>query len=179
MRSRRGLLAEFPTADALAAGAAALHALGYRELEAYTPFPVPGVEVRLGLGRSRLPRFVFAGGLIGAVLGYAIQWYSDVGSYLLRVGGRPAHAVPAFIPATFEATVLGASLVAFVGLLVALRLPQLWHPVFEVEGIERASVDRFWIAVGNGDPLFDPERTRSALAALDPLARAEIPETPS
>lgn len=179
MRTRGGgLLAEFPTADALLAGTAALHALGYRELESYTPFAVPGMSERLGEAPSRLPMFVFAGGLAGAVLGYLIQWYADVWVYPLRVGGRPAHAAPAFVPATFEATVLGAALVAFIGLLVALRLPEPWHPVFEIEGFERASVDRFWLAVGEHDPVFDRERTRSALAALDPLRIVPMPVPP-
>jgi hypothetical protein len=178
MRIRRGLLAEFPSADALLAGTSALTALGYREVETYTPFPLPGMEARPGRRRGRLPRFVFAGGLVGAILGYGIQWYANVWVYPLRVGGRPAHAVPAFIPATFEAMVLGAALVAFVGLLVALRLPELWHPVFEVEGFERASVDRFWLAVGDRDPLFDSDRTSSALTELGPLRVVPIPESP-
>jgi hypothetical protein len=179
VRTRGGLLAEFQTADALLAGTAALHALGFRELETYTPFPVPGVEARLAPRPSRLPKFIFAGGLLGAILCYGIQWYADVWVWPMRIGGRPVHAVPAFIPATFEATVLGAALAAFVGLLVALRLPELWHPVFEVDGFERASVDRFWLAVGERDPLFDAERTRAALAALDPLRVLPIPEAES
>jgi hypothetical protein len=137
------------------------------------------VEARLGLGRSRLGRLVFGGGLAGAMLGYGIQWYADVKAFPLQIGGRPVHAVPAFIPATFEATVLGAALAAFVGVLVALRLPELWHPVFEVEGFERASADRYWIAVGDEDPLFDAERTRADLAALDPIRVARLPEAPT
>jgi hypothetical protein len=176
VRSPGGLIAEFPTPQALLAGASALHALGYRELDSYTPFPVPGMEERLGRRPSRLPRFAFAGGLVGAVLGYGIQWYADVWTYPLRIGGRPAHAAPAFIPATFEACVLGAALVAVVGLLVALRLPELRHPVFETPGFERASADRFWLAVGSKDPLFDPQRTRAALAELDPLRVTSIPD---
>ena len=178
MPGRRGLLAEFPTADRLLAGTAALHALGYRQVETYTPFPLAR-EDRPGRAVSRLPRFVFGGGVVGAVHGYAIQWYAEAWVYPLRVGGRPANSVPAFIPATFEATVLGAALVAFFGLLVALRLPELWHPVFEIDGFERASVDRYWVAVDERDPLFDPDRTRSALADLDPLRIVPLPEVPA
>jgi hypothetical protein len=179
MTIRRGLLAELDSADAAIAAADALHALGYRALETYAPLPLPAAEDRMGLRRSRLGGFVFGGGLVGAVLGYGIQWYADVRVFPLRVGGRPLHAVPAFIPATFEATILGAALVAFFGVLVALRLPELWHPVFEVEGFERASADRFWVAVGEDDPAFDRERTRADLASLDPLRVVPIPEAPS
>jgi hypothetical protein len=173
---RRGWLAEFDSVDALATAAAALHTLGYRALETYSPFPVPQVDARLGLRRSRLGRLVFGGGVTGALLGYGIQWYADVKAFPLMVGGRPLHAVPAFIPATFEATVLGAALAAFFGFLMTLRLPELWHPVFEVEGFERASADRFWIAVGDEDPLFDAERTRDDLAPLHPIRLARLPE---
>jgi hypothetical protein len=174
-----GLLAEFPSAEALVEGAAALQALGYRALEWYAPFPVSGLDDRLRPARSRLPMFVFGGGLVGAVLGYAIQWYADVRAYPMNVGGRPLHAVPTFLPATFEAAVLGAALVAFVGLWVGLRLPAPWHPVFEVEGFERASVDRFWLAVGVADPLYDRDRTGEALRALGPVRIVPLPEAPA
>jgi hypothetical protein len=171
----RGLIAEFPSADALLAGVSALEDAGYREIETYAPFPVPGLERRLRLGPSRLPWIIFLGGLAGGALGYLIQWYADVRAYLVNSGGRPAHAIPAFIPATFEATILGAALTAMAALLVALRLPELWHPVFEVDGFERASADRFWLAVAAEDTLFDPDRTRSALEALRPLRVVPLP----
>lgn len=174
----RGLVAELDSAGALAAAAEALHALGYRALDTWTPLPLPEVEERIGLRRSRLGWYTFVGGVVGAILGYGIQWYADVWVFPLRVGGRPLHAAPAFIPATFEATILGAALVAFVGVFATLRLPELWHPLSEIEGFERAASDRFWIAVGEDDPLFDLGRTRADLAALHPLRVVAIPETP-
>jgi hypothetical protein len=174
-----GLLAEFPSVEALLEAATALRALGYRAVECYTPFPVPRLDDRLHPSRSRLPKFVFGGGLVGAVLGYGIQWYADVRVYPMNVGGRPLHAVPAFLPTTFEAAVLGAALVAFVGLWVGLRLPAPWHPVFEVEDFERASVDRFWLAVGEADPLFDRDRTGEALRALGPVRVVPLREAPA
>ncbi|HEX5385686.1 MAG TPA: DUF3341 domain-containing protein [Gemmatimonadales bacterium] len=179
MKRRRlahGLMAEFRGPDELVAAVAALRALGYRELETFTPFAVPGLTERLGLPWPALPKFVLLGGILGGIAGYLIQWYSDVVAYVQIVGGRPAHAVPAFIPATFEATVLGASLTAFFGLYFVLGLPALWHPVFEVEGFDRASDDRFWLAVSAEDPIYDRERTGQALAALGPLRVTPVPE---
>ena len=175
MPVRHGFLAEFPGADDLAEAVTILHDEGYRLVETYSPFALPPIEERLRLPRSRLPKLVFAAGLLGAILGYSIQWYADVRAFPVQVGGRPLHAVPAFVPATFEAMVLGAALAAFFGLLLALKLPELWHPVFEIDGFERASVDRFWIAVDERDPLFDAERTRASLAALRPLRLVTIP----
>jgi hypothetical protein len=166
---RKGLLAEFDTASDLVNAVSQLQEKGYRHLETYSPFPVPGIDRRLKLKRSRIPVFVFLGGLLGAVLGYAIQWYANVWHYPQNIGGRPVHAIPAFIPVTFESAVLGAGLTAFVGVLIALRLPQLWHPVFEVDGFERATIDRFWIAIEAEDPHFGVVRCTRALEELSPI----------
>ena len=176
MSALGGLLGELDSADALEAAVNGLHALGYRAVESFAPLDLPPVEPPLGLRRSRLGPYVFGGGVIGALLGYGIQWYADVRAFPVAVGGRPLHPVPAFIPATFEATVLCASLTAFVGVLVTLRLPTLWHPVFEVDGFERTSADRFWVQVGGNDPLFDREHTAADLASLGAIRLAPVPE---
>jgi hypothetical protein len=175
--ARGGLVAELESADALEAAVRALHALGYRAVETFAPLDLPATEASRGAGRSRLGPYVFGGGVVGAVLGYGIQWYADVRAFPVAVGGRPLHPVPAFIPATFEAMVLCAALTAFIGVLVTLRLPSLWHPVFEVDGFERASADRYWVQVGGDDPLFERERTMADLASLGAVRVAPVPQT--
>jgi Protein of unknown function (DUF3341) len=174
---RRGLLAEFDTATDMVNAVSRLQEKGYRNMETYSPFPVPGIERRLQLKRSRIPAFVFLGGLLGALLGYAIQWYANVWHYPQNIGGRPVHSVPAFIPVAFESAVLGAGLTAFAALLITLRLPQLWHPVFEVDGFERASVDRFWIAIDADDPQFGAARSTRELEELSPLRVVPVGDT--
>jgi hypothetical protein len=176
MSVRGGLVAELESAGALEAAVSALHALGYRAVETFAPLDLPADDVPRGLRRSRLGPYVFGGGVVGAVLGYGVQWYADVRAFPVAVGGRPLHPIPAFIPATFEAMVLCAALTAFVGVLVALRLPALWHPVFEVEGFERASADRFWVQVGRDDPLFEREPTMADLASLGAVRVEPVPE---
>lgn len=173
---KRGLIAEFRTATELVNAVSLLKEKGYRELETYSPFPVPGIDQRLQLKPSRIPAFVFGGGLLGAVLGYAIQWYANVWHYPQNIGGRPVHAVPAFIPVTFESAVLGAGLTAFFGLLAVLRLPRPWHPVFEVPGFERASIDRFWVAIDAEDARFGVGRSTRALEELSPLRVVPVGE---
>jgi hypothetical protein len=170
-----GLLAELESADALESAVNALHALGYRAVETFAPLDLPTTDESHGR-RSRLGPYVFGGGVVGAVLGYGIQWYADVRAFPVAVGGRPLHPIPAFIPATFEATVLCAALTAFLGVLVTLRLPALWHPVFEVAGFERASADRFWVQVRRDDPLFDRERTMADLASLGAIRVVPMPD---
>lgn len=175
MSAQGGLVAELESADALEAAVRALHALGYRAVETFAPLDLPATEAVQGAGRSRLGPYVFGGGVVGAVLGYGIQWYADVRAFPVAVGGRPLHPVPAFIPATFEAMVLCAAITAFIGVLVALKLPSLWHPVFEVDGFERASADRYWVQIGRDDPLFERERTMADLASLGAVRVAPVP----
>lgn len=171
---REGLIAEFRTANEMLAAIAALRERGYRELESFSPFPVPGTDERLGLKRPWLPWFVLAAGLMGGLLGYAIQWYANVWHYPQNAGGRPAHAIPAFIPTTFESAVLGAALAGFVVLLLSLGLPRLWHPLFEIDGFERASIDRFWVTIAAHDPEFDPVYTPRALEPFNPISVVEM-----
>lgn len=171
-RPRRGrprVLAEFAAPEEMSRALDELRAAGYRDLETYTPFDMPRTTPLLGLRRPRLPWLIFLGGLAGGIGAYWIQWFADAWDYPLNVGGRPANAVPAFIPATFEGIVLAAALVAFFGLLISLRLPSLWHPVFEVEGFERATIDRFWIEVGSVQSDLDARELRRIVGAAGAL----------
>lgn len=142
------VLGEFASADAMVIAIDALRHEGYRTLETFTPFDIPELDERLGIGRSPIGWLVAAGGVVGMLLAYGIQWWANVHDYPLNSGGRPVHAIPAFLLATFEGTVLFAAFAAFFGLMIWLRLPRLWAPIDEVEDFGRASVDRFWIAVG-------------------------------
>jgi hypothetical protein len=164
-------MAEFGSVRELTEAVRAFSARGYTRLETYSPVPLAaGIPRR----RSRLPVVVFIAGAIGGVLSYLIQWYANAYAYPLDIGGRPAHAIPAFLIPTFEGTVLAASLAAFIGFFVIARLPQPWHPVFEIDGFERATVDRYWLAVDAADPHFAPDRTVRELEALAPLRVVQL-----
>jgi hypothetical protein len=166
---RVAIAAEYATPDALLDAATALRARGYVRLDAYTPYPLDALEDRLAIPRTRLPWLAFAAGVAGVVVGYGLQWFCNVWSYPIPVGGRPIHSGPAFIPITFETTVLFASAATFVGFFLASGLPELWNPLFEVPGFERASVDAFWLAVDGRDERFDAERTHDDVAATHPM----------
>lgn len=146
------LLVEFDKADALVEAAARVRDAGHGPIEIDSPFPVTGAEEVLELPRPELPWVVFATGLAGGLAGLWIQWFANAWDYPINVGGRALLAWPAWVPVTFELTVLGAALGAVVGLFVATGLPKLWHPAFEVEGFERVTTDRFWLSVGISDP---------------------------
>lgn len=149
--ARSGLAAEFATPDGLLAAARALREAGYVELDACTPFPIDGLDEALALARSPLNWLVFPLGMGGAGLGFFILWYCNAYSYVLNVGGRPPFAAAAFVPITFETGILTSALVGFVALFAVCGLPHLSHPLFQLDGFDRASVDRFWLVVGGDD----------------------------
>lgn len=140
------VLGEFQDDAALCAAARRLRELGHAGLDAHSPVPVHGIDEALGLKRSVVPLIALCGAVAGGLGGYLMMWWMNSVDYVINVGGRPAHAAPAFVPITFETTVL-LSAVAIVGGLFALGgLPRLHHPVFEHEAFRTASVDGLWLS---------------------------------
>jgi hypothetical protein len=163
-----GLLAEFDGADGVVAAAQRARADGYRCMDAYTPFPVEGLPEALALPRTRMSLIVLIGGIVGGVSGYFMQDYAMAVSYPLNSGNRPLHSWPAFIPVTFELTILGAALAAVIGLFFLSGLPMPYHPVFNVPQFEAASRTGFFLCIEARDPKFEVEATRAFLAGLSP-----------
>jgi len=104
-----GLMAEFEKPEALLEAAHRAYEQGYRRMDAYSPFPVEGLSEALGMRRTALPLVVLGGGITGALAGYFMQYYATVIDYPINVGGRPLHSWPAYIPITFEMTILFAA----------------------------------------------------------------------
>jgi hypothetical protein len=170
-----GLLAEFDSASHLVEAARRVRDEGYRKTDAYSPFPVEGLDEALGVRQTRLPYLVLIGGLIGAGGGYFMQWYSAVIDYPFNVGGRPFHSWPMFIPITFELTILTAALFAVLAVLGLNGLPMPYHPVFNVPRFALASRDRFFLCVEAADPKFHLDETRRLLESLSPREVNEVP----
>jgi len=168
------LLAEFAAPEALLAAAHACRAR-YRDVDAYTPHAMEGLAEALGFERNRVPLLTLLGGIASGVGAYWLQWYSAVVDYPINAGGRPLHSWPAFIPPTFELTVLGAALAAFIGMLALNRLPRLHHPIFNAPDFDLASRNRYFIAIAASDPRFDAQATRAFLQTLRPLRVIEVP----
>jgi hypothetical protein len=162
-------MAEFDSGAALVNGIRALRAAGLSRLDAFTPYEVAGLQDAIGDRRSRLTWIALAAGLAGGGGAYLLQWWINVIDYPLNIGGRPYHSAPAFIPITFEMSVLFASAAALISALMLGGLPQLWHPVFEIDGFDRATIDRFWVAIGVGDSALDRARDTAALEAAGAL----------
>jgi Alternative complex III, ActD subunit len=161
-----GVMAEFTHAEELIEAARRAHEAGYRKMDAYTPFPVEGLSEAMHTRPSRLPFIVLMGGIVGGLTGYLMQYYASVVAYPLNVGGRPLHSWPAFIPVTFELTILIAALSAVLGMLALNGLPRPYHPVFNVDAFIHASRDRFYLVIEARDPKFDREETAEFLESL-------------
>ena len=123
---------------------------------------------------ERLPKMVLAGGILGGLGGYFLQYYTMVLDYPINVGGRPLHSWPAFIPVTFEMTILAASITAVLGMLALNGLPQPFHPVFNVPRFALASRNRFFLCIEAADPKFDREATRRFLEGLQSQGVYEV-----
>jgi hypothetical protein len=161
-----GLLAEFDSPEALLAATRRASAEGFRRMDAYSPFPVEGLAEALGFHRTGVPLIVLIGGLIGCIGGFYLQYWVAVIDYPINVGGRPLNSWPSFIPITFELTILIAALFAFFGVLALNGLPMPYHPVFNVDGFELASRNRFFLCIEATDAKFDAAATRRFLETL-------------
>jgi hypothetical protein len=171
-----GLLAEFETPEQLLQAAQRTYDAGFRKIDAYSPLPVHGLDEAVGFHGTILPAIVFTGGLLGGLTGFGMQWYANVISYPLNVGGKPYNSWPHFIPITFELTVLGAALCAVFGMFALNGLPRPYHPVFNVPRFALASDDRFFLVVKAKDQKFDLDKTKVFLDTLRPFGIYEVEE---
>ena len=169
-----GLIAEFQTSEALLKAARLAYAAGYREMDAYSPFPVDGLADAIGARSPWISYIILAGGILGGFAAYFMQWYYSVVTYPINVGGKPYHSWPSFIPVTFELTILGAAIAGFLGTLILNGFPEPYHPVFNLPEFARASQDRFFLAIEARDPKFDVEKTREFLQNLQVVKVAEV-----
>jgi hypothetical protein len=166
-RDYYGLLAEFETPEALLAATQRAQKAGYRELDAFTPFPVYEIFPMLRLRDRRVLWLGLFGGIFGFCLALGMQLFTNW-DYPINVGGRPLYALSAFMVVCFELTVLFAALTPAVGMLALNGLPRLSHPVFNAPQFYRASRDRFFLCVLASDEKFDPHKTRDFLRGLKP-----------
>jgi hypothetical protein len=163
-----GLLAEFEDPNSLVAAAHQAYQHGYRCMDAYSPFPIEELHEALGTRHTRLPLIVLIGGIVGGVGGYLLQYWTSAIAYPVNIGGKPFHSWPAFVPITFESTILVAALSAVLGMLALNGLPQPYHPVFNVPRFALASRNRFFLCIESRDPNFHLEETRRFLETLSP-----------
>lgn len=170
-----GVIAEFNDPQSLLDAANATRKEGYRDIDAFSPFPIHGLAEAVGFHKSRLSMIVLAMGILGGIGGFFMCWYANVISYPLNIGGKPYNSWPAWIPITFECTILLAAFGAVFGMLALNGLPMPYHPVFNVRRFDSASRDKFFLVIQARDPMFKAEEARRFLESLGPREVTDVP----
>jgi hypothetical protein len=170
-----GIMAEFDSPKALVAAARLTYEAGFRKIDTYSPFPIEEAAEAIGFHHNAVPLVVLIGGILGGVSGYLLQWWINVVSYPVNVGGKPHHSWPAFIVVTFEMTILFAGLAAVFGMLALNGLPMPYHPVFNVPRFAFATKDRFFLIIFSSDPKYNAADTRQFMEGLQPRSISEVP----
>ena len=160
------LIAEFAQPEDMLRAARQAKSAGDRLLDAFTPSTVDGMAELLGVSSTRLRAAMFAGGIIVALLAFATEYYSAVFDYPIDSGGRPLNSWPAFMLFPFAVGILAAAVSGFIALMADTGLPRLHHPLFAIEGFERASQDRFLLAIA------PPQGKRAATSAQTRLRKS-------
>ncbi|MEK6282345.1 MAG: DUF3341 domain-containing protein [Acidobacteriota bacterium] len=161
-----GIMAAFDTPSDLVAAARKTYEAGYRRINGYSPYPIEELSEAIGFTRTSLPLIVLIGGILGGLGGFFMQYWMEVIDYPLNVGGKPYNSWPAFIPITFETTVLCAAFAAVFGMLALNKLPQPYHPVFNAPNFALATRDQFFLVIEANDPLFKHDEATQFMRAL-------------
>lgn len=172
-----GILAEFDGPEALKTAAAGLRATGYTRYEAFSPYPVHGIDAVLDRKRTILPKLVLLGGFGGCLVALLLQWWTNAVDYPYWISGKPLFSLPANIPVTFELIILFGALAAFGGGLVLSNLPEFYHPLSGCASFRQGTTDAFFLAVEVADPQFDEVGTTDLLRFLGAKA-AEVYHRP-
>lgn len=169
-----GLMAEFTDPQTLLDAAKKTYEEGYRKVDAFSPFPIEGLSEAIGFHHTKLPLIVLIGGITGCAGGFGLAYWVSTMANPWLVGGKPLYSWPAFIPVTFETTVLLAALTTVFGMLALNGLPEPYHPVFNVKRFALATKDRFFLMIEARDPKFEFDKTWRFLDTLQPRGVSEI-----
>jgi mono/diheme cytochrome c family protein len=168
-----GMLAEFAGPDELVAAARAIREKGYRKVEAFSPFPIHGIDEALAAPKPILPWIVLVAGLTGCAVAVLMQWYMNgyeapipFSGYDYRISGKPSWSLPANIPVTFELVILFSAFTAFLGMIAFNALPRFSNPLFRNQRFLKATDDKFFLLVDSKDPQFAEETIASALGSI-------------
>ena len=182
-----GLLAQFDDPDSLLAACNNAREAGYKKMDAFTPFPVHGIDPALGIKRSFLPFIVLAIALGAVVVGLGMQFYTNGGSasmptdqvwpfpgYQFKISGKPYFSLPANIPVTFEVIVLSSAFATFFGMWIINRLPRLSNPLHRVSRFKRVTNDKFFLMLEAKDELFKQSESEAQLNEWGAVAVEEV-----
>jgi len=169
-----GVMAEFDNPSDLVTAARRTYEAGYRRINGYSPYPIEELSEAIGFHHTSLPLIVLIGGVLGGLGGFFMQYWMEVIDYPLNVGGKPYNSWPAFVPITFECTILCAALAAVFGMLALNKLPQPYHPVFNAPNFALATRDRFFLVIESKDPKFEHDSVTSFMHGFEPRDVSDV-----
>jgi len=176
-----GWMAEYQDENNLLAAARKVRDSGYTKTDAFTPFPVHGIDEALGIKPTILPFIVLCAGFTGLATALLMQWWTNGFDYKYIISGKPFGITPASIPIAFELTVLFSAFTAFLGMIALNSLPKFSNPVFTNPRFDRATNDRFFLFVEATDKYYNRESVKELLGRTHPDSLDEVLEdtTPS
>lgn len=158
-----GILAEYDSPGNIFHACEQVRDAGFRRFDSYTPFPVHGLDKAMGLGPSYLPWLVLFAGITGATLAMLFMIWTSAYDYPLNIGGKPTYSIPAFIPVTFEVTILFSGLTAVFGMFFLNRMPVYHHPLFDIAKFVKVTDDKFFIMIEARDKKYDRKKVMEFL----------------
>jgi len=161
-----GLIAEFDSPAAILHAAEKVRDAGYRKWDAFTPFPIHGMDKVMGLKNSLVGwvSLFMGGGAFLSVVG--LIWFTNAFDYPLMIGGKPMFSMPmTFVPA-YILMIMGGAVGALIGMLAFNELPRFHHPLFTSERFALVSRDKFSLLIGSTDPKFSVTETRQLLESI-------------
>jgi hypothetical protein len=154
-----GILAEFKNPGHLMQAAKKTNKAGYKKFDCHSPFPIHGMDDAMGLKPSKLGFIVMVHALIGFLGGLALQIWTSSIAYPLNISGKPFINLPAFVPVTFELTILLSAFGAVFGMFFLNNMPRHNNPLFNADVFKRTTDDGFFVVIEASDPLFNEEKT--------------------
>ena len=161
-----GVIGEFADPDELVHAGRKIREMGYKRLDAMTPFPVHGIDAAIGIPYSKLGWIVICCGLTGTLTAQLLIWYCGAINYPLVIGGKPLFDFSFSIPVTFELTILFTALTTFIGIFALNGLPRLYHPSMNYRNAHRATDDRFLLVIEADDPQFSPAKSAEHMRSV-------------
>lgn len=174
-----GWMAEFVDEQQLLVAARKLRDSGYTKTDAFTPFPVHGIDEALGIKPTILPFIVLCAGMTGTCTALLLEWYTNAFDYPYIISGKPFASWPAFIPVSFELTILFSAFTTFLGMLALNGLPKFSNPVFTNPRFDRATNDRFFLYVDSKDRYYNRDAVHKLLKDTHPESLEEVLEDES
>ena len=170
MKPRKYIVGIFDDDHALVHAVEHIRHGGEKISDVVTPFPVHGLDQALGLKESRLHIAGFLYGLFGTTSMFSFISWIYTSNWPINYGGKPHFAVPAWVPITFEFTVLCAG----VGMFLTMLLRNHLYPGRIRESIDPRTTDDKFAVIFRVHKTTTPEQIEKWKSVLNSNGAKEI-----